>query len=100
MYYKKGSVVEKGTYWGVETGNRYNILSLQELTENSIKAPVIVMLALAPMIGLLFAVFLPLIGILMTMKLIYDKVYDKIAIMAIFSWSPIRAYFLGRSKKK
>lgn len=100
LYYKQGNVVEQGTFWGVSTGNRYDIVQATELVENSIKAHILLVLGLAPIIGLVFAVFLPLIGILMTGKFIAEKVFEKVSVASQFSWSPVMAYLTGKRNKK
>lgn len=100
IYYKQGAEVGKGTYWGIVTGSKVEVAETFTLLENSIKAHTAVMLACAPMIGLVFAVFLPLIGILMTMKFVYDWASDRVLGISYFSWNPVRAYLVGRENKK
>ena len=61
-----GQTVKAGTYWDLENGNRVQMdqegtLPGSEKTRY-IKAPAAVMLMAAPIIGLVFAVFLPFIG--------------------------------------
>jgi len=62
------------------------------------------MLMAAPVIGLVFAVFLPFIGIAMTLGLIGRKLVEGLASAAAgsvsFGWRPIEAYLAGRKMKK
>ncbi len=61
-------------------------------------------LMLAPMMGLVFAVFLPAIGIVMTLKLIGEKSYEYMKELSLksynMSWNPIESYLTGRKKNK
>jgi hypothetical protein len=58
----------------------------------------------SPVIGLVFAVFLPFIGIAMTLNLIGKKLVEGVASAAAgsvsFGWRPIEAYLAGRKAKK
>jgi hypothetical protein len=72
-------------------------------TTRYIKAPVAVMLMAAPVIGLLFAVFLPFIGIAMTLSLVGRKLANVTTEAAAgsmsFGWRPIEAYLAGKKKR-
>jgi hypothetical protein len=61
-------------------------------------------LLVGPVMGLLYAVFLPFIGIAMTLKLIGKKLTTGLVHAAVksatFGWRPIEAYLIGRKKKK
>jgi hypothetical protein len=103
-----GQTVKAGTYWDLENGDRVQMdqegaLPGSEKTRY-IKAPVAVMLMAAPMIGLVFAVFLPFIGIAMTLNLIGKKLMESVVSAAAgsvsFGWRPIEAYLAGRKTKK
>lgn len=99
LYYEQGSVVEQGTFWGIKSGQRYDIKQATELLEGCFKAHIALVLGLAPVIGLIFAVFLPLIGLLMTGKFIMEHIWKRLIVVSQFSWSPMMAYFTGRKKK-
>ena len=108
MLNKGGNKVAAGTYWNMANCNRVNmeqegVLPGSEQTRY-IKAPVVVMLMAAPVIGLVFAVFLPFIGIVMTLSLISRKLVDGVTSAAAgsmsFGWRPIEAYLAGRKRKK
>jgi len=99
--------VKAGTYWNLSNGNRVQMEQEGVLpgsgTTRYIKAPVAVMLMSAPVIGLLFAVFLPFIGIAMTLRLIGKKLANTVTEAAAgsmsFGWRPIEAYLAGKKRK-
>ena len=103
-----GQTVKAGTYWDLENGNRVQMDQEDALPGSEqtryIKAPAAVMLMAAPIIGLVFAVFLPFIGIAMTLNLIGKKLVEGFVSAAAgsvsFGWRPIEAYLLGRKGKK
>ena len=108
MLTKGGHKVAAGTYWNLANGNRVNMEQEGVLPGDGkaryLKAPVAVMLMAAPVIGLVFAVFLPFIGIAMTLNLIGRKLIASAASAAAgsvsFGWRPIEAYLAGRKQKK
>jgi hypothetical protein len=108
MLNKGGNKVAAGTYWNLANGNRVDMEQEGALPGDGkaryIKAPVAVMLMAAPVIGLVFAIFLPFIGIAMTLNLIGKKLADGVASAAAgsmsFGWRPIEAYLAGRKQKK
>ena len=108
MLNKGGHKVAAGTYWNMANGNRVNMEQEGVLPGNEkytyIKAPVAVMLMAAPAIGLAFAMFLPFIGIAMTLNLIGKKLVDSAASAAAgsvsFGWRPVEAYLAGKKRKK
>ena len=103
-----GQTAQAGTYWNLSNGSRVQMEQDGVLpgsgTTRYIKAPVPVMLMAAPVIGLVFAVFLPLIGIVMTLSLVGKKVVEGVESAAAgsmsFGWRPIQAYLVGRKAKK
>jgi hypothetical protein len=108
MLNKGGHTVKAGTYWNLANGNRVQMEQEGVLpgsgTTRYIKAPVAVMLMAAPVIGLVFAVFLPFIGIAMTVTLVGKKLANTVTEAAAgsmsFGWRPIEAYLAGRKTKK
>jgi len=108
MLNKGGHTVAAGTYWNLANGNRVNMEQEGMLPGDGktryLKAPVAVMLMAAPAIGLVFAVFMPFIGIAMTLNLIGRKLVDGVASAAAgsmsFGWRPIEAYLAGRKRNK
>ena len=107
MLNKGGHTVKAGTYWNMANGNRVQMEQEGALPGSGqtryIKAPVAVMLMAAPVIGLLFAVFLPFIGIAMTLSLIGKKLANTVTEAAAgsmsFGWRPIEAYLAGKKRK-
>ncbi len=108
MLTKGGEIGKAGTYWNMATGERVDMV-LQGVLPGSrkavyIKAPSAAMLALGPVLGLIFAVFLPFIGIAMTVNLICRKAAEGATNAAAgslsFGWRPIETYLAGRKKKK
>ena len=67
------------------------------------KVPSVAVILAGPILGLLFAVFLPFIAIAMAVTLIGKKVVSGMVSMttksASFGWRPIEAYLAGKKKK-
>ncbi len=103
-----GRTVKAGSYWNLANGNRVHMEQEGVLPGDGniryIKAPAAVMLMAAPAIGLVFAVFLPFIGLAMALSLIGKKLAAGAASAAVrsvtFGWRPIEAYLAGRKTKK
>ena len=103
-----GQTAQAGTYWNMANGSRVQMEQEGSLpgdgTTSYIKAPVAVMLMAAPVLGLVFAVFLPFIGIAMTLNLAGKKLAQGVKMAAAgsmtFGWRPIEAYLAGRRTKK
>ena len=108
MLNKGGHTVKAGTYWNMANGSRVQMEQEGALPGSGqtryIKAPVAVMLMAAPVIGLVFTVFLPFIGIAMTISLIGKKLANTVTEAAAgsmsFGWRPVEAYLVGRKRKK
>lgn len=106
MLYHGGARVEQGTYWDMKQGERLEV-ALDAILPGAgdklyIKASAATMVVAAPVVGLLFAVFLPFIGIAMAISLFVRRVFDG-ALGAMvknrsFRWKPLEAYFSGRKK--
>jgi hypothetical protein len=102
-----GQTAKAGTYWNLSNGSRVQMEQEGVLpgsgTTRYIKAPVAVMLMAAPIIGLVFAVFLPFIGIVMTLNLVGKKLMQGVESAAAgsmsFGWRPIEAYLAGKKRK-
>jgi len=108
MLYKGGHKVEKGTYWDAATGERIEVEQALVLPGNEhqiyIKAKSGLILLAGPILGLAFALFLPFIGIVMSLGQVGRKVADSAvghaAQSVSFGWRPIEAYLAGRKLKK
>lgn len=101
-----GQVVGGGSYWNFTTGERVQIRDSATLPGDAeatyYRLPPIAMLLVAPMLGLLYALFLPFIGIAMLVTLVGRKLFggllDGLWKTAAFGWRPSEAYLLGRKK--
>lgn len=101
-----GETVGKGNYWNISNGERVHMnvegtLPGDEKT-SYYKLPPVVMLLSAPILGLLYAVFLPFIGIAMLIVVAGKRLFGGAGALkkgAAFSWKPSEAY-LARKKKK
>jgi len=108
MLNKGGHRVAAGTYWNMRNGERIDMEQEGVLPGDGntmyVKAPSAVMLAAGPVLGLIFAVFLPFIGIAMAVSLAGKKIVEGLASAAAgsvsFGWRPIEAYLAGRKRKK
>lgn len=108
MLTKGGQTVAAGTYWNLMNGERVDLAEPGVLhgagDTRYIKAPGAVMLLAGPLLGLLFAVFLPFIGIAMSIKVAASKVVDGIASAAAgsmtFGWRPVESYLSGRKGRR
>jgi type IV secretory pathway VirB6-like protein len=107
MLSKGGHTVAAGTYWNMANGSRID-MHVEGILPGGpearyLKAPAVAVIMAAPLLGLLFAVFLPFIGIAMAVQLAVRKVggglRDAAAASTSFAWRPIEAYLSGRKKK-
>jgi len=106
LTYKGGNKVGKGTYWDLANGRRIDVAGEGVLagTATYVRMPSAVMLLAGPIIGLLYAILMPVIGIATVVALAVAKVlgglYDLAAKSISFGWQPMNAYLAGRKKKK
>jgi len=108
MLTKGGHKAAAGTYWNMENGERIDLEQEGTLPGKAsttyIKAPGALVLVAGPFLGLVFAVFLPFIGIVMFMSFLGGKIIEAMANAAAgvvtFGWRPIEAYLTGRKGKK
>lgn len=108
MLTKGGQKAAAGTYWNLMNGERVD-LAAEEMLPGArstlyFKAPAALALAAGPVLGLIFAVFLPFIGIAMAMMLLVGKLIEGMtkatAGLVTFGWRPIEAYLAGRKRMK
>ncbi len=103
-----GHTVGKGTYWDLRRGHRIDIHHEGTLPGDEkvtyVKMSTGGMLLLGPVIGLLYAVLMPLLGILTVAVLAGRRVlagmYNLVAKSISFDWQPKNAYLSGKKKKK
>lgn len=108
MVYRGGHKVGKGTYWGIMDGERIEVEREGALPGAAravyVKAPAFAVLLLAPALGLLYAVFLPFIGIAMTLVQAGRKIGKGLSGAAAksltFGWRPVEAYLTGRRRSR
>ena len=108
LTYRGGNKVGMGTYWDLANGRRIDILSEDVLAGNGtatyVRMSPVVMLLSGPIIGLLYAILMPFIGIATVVTLTVFKVlggrYDLAAKSISFGWQPGSAYLAGKKNKK
>jgi len=98
-----GELVERGSYWNLADGRYLHFAQPDVLpgpqSATYWKVPAPLMLAIAPVLGLIYALFLPFIGLAMFAGLIAQKVVggalEGLARAVSFGWRPSEAYFTG-----
>ncbi|MDX1763923.1 MAG: hypothetical protein R3231_06350 [bacterium] len=107
LIYRGGKEVEKGRYWAVTNGSWVNsgdtkILPGGERTIYLRIAPGL-MFILAPVIGLLYFLFLPAAAIIFAVIAVGKKGWQVLANSlskaAYFEWRPNEAYLAGKKEK-
>ena len=106
LKYNGGDRVGKGTYWNLNTLARIDIKDEGTLPAGKTayyRMPAAALMLLAPVLGLLYAAFLPFIGIAMVVKLVGQKVggglKETVQGSASFGFRPSESYLAGRKKK-
>lgn len=106
--YKGGSRVSRGTYWNLRKGLRVDVAEEDILPGNGgatyLKMPMAVMLLSGPVIGLVYAILMPIIGIATVAILgayrVLKGMYNLAAKTISFGWRPGNAYLSGKKKKQ
>lgn len=101
-----GDRVGLGNYWNFSTGDRVHMAGEGILpgdgSQTYYKAPPAAILAAAPVLGLVYAIFLPFIGIAMLASVLLKKMFGGLAQSAYrgaaFSWKPSEAYLAGKRR--
>ncbi len=115
---KGGTVVEKGLYWNPLDGQRIALteegLLPGDESRSYLKMSPLGLLVIAPLLGMMYVIFLPLFGIgvfLVSWLVPIISTFAQVAITgvklnsrvngrsALFSWNPSKAYFSGRRKQ-
>ena len=104
--YKGGETVGKGTYWNLSTMERMDVETEGTLpgnrSERFFRMSAAGILVLGPVLGLVYAMFLPFIGIAMTLKLGGEKIAARVLEPALsastFGWRPAESYLSGKKK--
>lgn len=108
LTYKGGNKVGMGTYWDLANGRRIDVVNEDVLAGNGtatyVRMPSAVMLLAGPVIGLLYAILMPFIGLATVVTFTVFKVlggrYDLAAKSVSFGWQPGSAYLAGKRNKK
>lgn len=106
LKHNAGTKVGKGTYWNFSTGERIDISTEGVLPggKNTVyyRLPASGIVVFAPVLGLLYAAFLPFIGIAMLVKVVLKKVASAVTApthrAASFGWRPSESYLAGKKK--
>jgi hypothetical protein len=102
-----GEIAGKGTYWNLTNGERIDIADEGTLpgdrNRTYYRMPAAAVIVAAPVLGLLYAAFLPFIGIAMLVKLVAQKigggVIETVQGSASFGWRPSESYLSGRKNR-
>ena len=102
-----GDRVGKGTYWNLTNGERIDVRDEGILPGDVKKAyyrmPAAAIIVAGPVLGLMYAAFLPFIGIAMVVKLVAQKAGAGVKEMAhggaSFGWRPSESYLTGKKKE-
>jgi hypothetical protein len=107
LTYRGGHKVQKGTYWNLARGERIDVTGESVLPGDRgtlfVRMSTAGVLLAGPVLGLLYAVFLPFIGIAMTLILIGKKLVSGLVQVAVkstsFGWRPIESYLDGKQRR-
>ncbi len=107
MKHTGGHKVGKGTYWNFDTGERIDMGAEGILPGDGrtvyYRLPASGIVAAGPFLGLLYAAFLPFIGIAMLLKFGLQKAGEQVMgatrAHASFGWRPSESYLAGGKKK-
>ncbi len=108
LTYKGGTKVEKGTYWDLSSGHRIDAVDGAVLNGDHSSTYLRIsaggMLLAGPVIGLLYVVLLPFIGIATVTAVAARKIvggaFNLIGKSLSFGWRPRTAYLSGKKKDK
>ena len=102
-----GDRVGKGTYWNLRNGERVDIADEGTLPGSGTtwyRMPAAAVIVAAPALGLLYAAFLPFIGIAMVVKMAGEKIgggiMESVQSSASFGFRPSESYLSGRKKRE
>ena len=103
-----GDRVGEGTYWNLANGERVDIRDEGTLPGEASKTfyrmPAAAIIVVAPVLGLMYAAFLPFIGIAMVVKLVAQKigggVRETVHGSASFGFRPSESYLAGKRRER
>src|SRR5512135_478011 len=101
-----GDSVGTGNYWNFSTGDRVHMekegILPGDKAQRYYKLHPAAILFAAPVLGLVYAVFLPFIGLAMSASVLFKKLFGGLAQSAYrgaaFSWQPSEAYLAGKRR--
>jgi len=108
LTYKGGHKVGKGTYWDLSSGRRVDVdqdvVLNGESSRTYLRMSAGTMLLAGPIMGLLYVVSLPFIGIATFLSIASGKIVNSILSLIgkslSFGWRPKEAYLSGKKKSK
>ncbi len=109
LTYKTGQRVGKGTYWDLASGQRVDVLDEAVLSGGGAAASYIrmapgAMLLSGPVIGLVYSILMPFIGIASIATLGLGRLvmglHNLVVKSVSFGWKPGNAYLSGKKKNK
>lgn len=103
-----GSVAGKGHYWNFSTGEKTYLKNPGKLPgtekDSFYRVSPLVLLLASPLIGLIYAMFLPFAGMAMLIREISKKLVhltaSQVKKIAVFTWTPGMAYLAGNNKEE
>ena len=117
---KGGQRAGKGTYWNPSDGHRVDILDGEVLPGGSgatyLRMPAGGMLAIAPVVGLLYVIFLPVFGLAAVVGMwmvpvigvitgtalavirLYKGMFSTVGKSISFGWTPAASFLAGRKQ--
>ncbi len=107
LTYKGGHTVGKGTYWDLTHGRRIDVPVEAVLAGGGsatyVRMSPAVMLVSGPVIGLIYAIMMPFLGLATAAALgtsaALGGIYRAAAKSVSFGWRPKNAYLSGKKKK-
>jgi hypothetical protein len=106
--YKGGSKVGAGTYWNMSSGERIDVSAEAVLSGDGrstfYRISSGIMLLIGPVIGLMYVLLLPFIGIgtvaVLAARKVVGGMLSLIGKSLSFGWRPKEAYLAGKKKNK
>ncbi len=108
LTYKGGSKVGAGTYWDLSSGERIDVSGEAFLSGDRsttyYRIPSGAMLVVGPMIGLVYVLLLPFIGIgtvaILAVRKVVGGALSLVGKSLSFGWRPKEAYLAGKKSKQ
>ncbi len=106
IIHKGGRSVPKGNYWNISNGERVRFTEEGvlpgDIRTTYVRSHPLLILMVAPFLGLAYAAFLPFIGMAMLVTTVARKIgammTESMTKSATFSWQPSEAYLAYKKK--